>query len=73
MEFADDSWVEINDGDGKLLMAQLNHAGSRRVVSGHPPFSLVIGNAAAVHVVYNERPVDLVPYVKVEVARFTLP
>ena len=73
MDFADDSWVEINDGDGKLLMAQLNHAGSRRVVSGHPPFSLVIGNAAAVHVVYNERPVDLVPYVKVEVARFTLP
>ncbi|HZR69950.1 MAG TPA: helix-turn-helix domain-containing protein [Burkholderiales bacterium] len=73
MEFADDSWVEINDGDGKLLMAQLNHAGSRRVVSGHPPFSLVIGNAAAVRVVYNERLVDLVPYVKVEVARFTLP
>lgn len=73
MEFADDAWVEINDGDGKLLMAQLNHAGSRRVVSGHPPFSVVIGNAASVHVVYNDRPLDLVPYVKVEVARFTLP
>lgn len=73
MEFDDDAWVEINDGDGKLLMAQLNHAGSRRVVSGHPPFSVVIGNAASVHVVYNDRPLDLVPYVKVEVARFTLP
>jgi cytoskeleton protein RodZ len=73
MEFADDSWVEITDGDGKVLMAQLNPGGSRRVVSGHPPLSLVIGNAAAVRVVYNDRPVDLVPYVKVEVARFTLP
>jgi cytoskeleton protein RodZ len=73
MEFADDSWVEITDSDGKVLMAQLNPGGSRRVVSGHPPLSLVIGNAAAVRVVYNDRPVDLVPYVKVEVARFTLP
>lgn len=73
MEFADDSWVEITDADGKVLMAQLNPGGSRRVVSGHPPLSLVIGNAAAVRVVYNDRPVDLVPYVKVEVARFTLP
>jgi cytoskeleton protein RodZ len=73
MEFADDAWVEISDGEGKTLMAQLNHGGSRRVVFGHPPFSVVIGNAASVRIVYNDRPVDLVPYVKVEVARFTLP
>jgi cytoskeleton protein RodZ len=73
MAFADDAWVEIKDGEGTMLMAQLNPAGSTRVVSGHPPFSLVIGNAAAVRVVYNERAVDLVPYVKVEVARFNLP
>jgi cytoskeleton protein RodZ len=72
MAFADDAWVEITDGDGQLLMAQLNPAGSSRVVSGHPPFSVVIGNAAAVRVVYNEKPFDLMPYVKVEVARFTL-
>lgn len=73
MAFADDAWVEIKDGEGKMLMAQLNPAGSSRVVLGHPPFSLVIGNAAAVRIVYNERAVDLVPYVKVEVARFNLP
>jgi cytoskeleton protein RodZ len=73
MAFADDAWVEIKDGDGKMLMAQLNPAGSTRLISGHPPFALVIGNAAAVRVVYNERAVDLVPYVKVEVARFSLP
>jgi cytoskeleton protein RodZ len=72
MAFADDAWVEIKDGEGNLLMAQLNPAGSSRVVLGEPPFSLVIGNAAAVRVVYNEKAVDLTPYVKVEVARFTL-
>jgi cytoskeleton protein RodZ len=72
MEFADDAWVEITDGEGKLLMAQLNPSGSRRVVSGHPPFALVVGNAAAVRVVYNDKPFDLMPYVKIEVARFSL-
>jgi len=72
MAFADEAWVEITDGEGQLLMAQLNPAGSSRLVSGHPPFSMVIGNAVAVRVVYNEKAVDLTPYVKVEVARFTL-
>jgi hypothetical protein len=33
----------------------------------------VIGNAASVRVVYNDRQLDLAPYIKVEVARFTLP
>ena len=72
MAFADEAWVEIMDGDGQLLMAQLNPAGSNRLVTGNPPFSMVIGNAVAVRVVYNEKAVDLTPYVKVEVARFTL-
>ncbi len=73
LEFSEESWVEIKDGSGKMLMAQLNPAGSRRRVSGQPPFSLVIGNAASVHVIYNNAAVDLTPYVKVEVARLTLP
>jgi cytoskeleton protein RodZ len=72
LEFEDESWVEIKDSDGKTLMAQLNPSGSRRLIAGQPPFSLVIGNAAAVRVVYNDAPVDLRPYVKVEVARLTL-
>jgi len=42
------------------------------VVSGVPPFAVVIGNAQQVRISYNDKPVDLMPYVKVEVARFTL-
>jgi cytoskeleton protein RodZ len=72
LEFTEDSWVEITDGDGKTLMAQLNHGGSRRLISGQPPLSLVIGNASAVRVVYNDALIDLKPHVKVEVARLTL-
>jgi len=73
LQFEGESWVEIRSGSGKLLVASLNAAGTERVVSGLPPFEIVIGNAQQVRLTYNEKPVDLTPYVKVEVARFTLP
>jgi cytoskeleton protein RodZ len=72
LEFDRESWVEIRDRDGKTLMSQLNPAGSRRVVLGRPPLSLVIGNGAAVRLTYNNSPVDLKPYIQIEVARLTL-
>jgi cytoskeleton protein RodZ len=72
LEFDGESWVEIREQDGKMLMSQLNSAGSRKVVVGHPPMSLVIGNAAAVRLSYNDVAVDLKPYVEIEVARLTL-
>ncbi len=53
-------------------MSQLNSRGTRAVIIGRPPLSLVIGNAAAVHLSYNDKPVDLKPYIQVEVARLTL-
>ncbi|HYU68217.1 MAG TPA: RodZ domain-containing protein [Burkholderiales bacterium] len=72
LEFDSESWVEIRDRDGRTLMSQLNPAGSRRVVAGRPPLSLVIGNGAAVRLTYNDSPVDLKPYIEIEVARLTL-
>lgn len=72
LEFAGESWVEIKDGEGKMLMSQLNPSGSRRVVSGRAPLSLVIGNAANVRLTYKDKPVDLKPYIQIEVARLTL-
>jgi len=72
LEFDSESWVEIRDRDGKTLMSQLNPAGSRRVVLGRPPLSLVIGNGAAVRLIYNDSPVDLKPHIQIEVARLTL-
>lgn len=72
LQFAGDSWVEIRSGSGKLLVASLHSAGTERFVSGLPPFEVVIGNAQQVRLTYNDKPVDLTPYVKVEVARFTL-
>ena len=72
LEFQRESWVQIKDRDGMTLLSQLNAAGTQKVVEGMPPFSVIIGNAANVRVTYNDAPFDLRPYVKVEVARFTL-
>ena len=72
LHFDAESWVEIRDGTGKLLLSQLNPAGSEKVVQGSPPFSVVIGNAQNVRVTYDGEAFDLTPHIRVEVARFTL-
>jgi len=71
-EFGDSSWVEVRDADGRMIMRQLNTAGSRAEVEGTPPFQLVVGNARQVRLSYNDRPIDLTPFIDVTVARFTL-
>ena len=72
LQFGSQSWVEIREQDGKTLMSQLHSPGTRSVVVGRPPLSLVIGNAADVRLLYNDKPVDLKPYIQIEVARLTL-
>ena len=47
-KFDQPSWVEIRDRGGKILLSQLNAAGSEKEVAGDPPLSLVVGNASYV-------------------------
>ena len=68
----EECWIEVKDGLERQLVSSLNPAGTERVVRGQPPFDVVIGNAQHVRVTYNERPIDLQPHTRVEVARFTL-
>jgi cytoskeleton protein RodZ len=72
MTFDADSWVEIKDKDGKILLSQLNHAGIEQRINGNPPFSLTIGYATAVHLYYKGKAIDLEPYANDEVAHLTL-
>lgn len=60
--FMQKSWVEIKDGAGKMIFSQLNPAGSEQIIRGKMPLSVVIGNAANVKLVYNNKPVNLAPY-----------
>jgi len=72
LQFGQEAWVTVRARDGKVLVAQLNPAGSERVVEGRPPFELVIGNAGHVRVRYADRDVDLAPHMKIDVARLKL-
>ena len=72
IEFGEESWVEIKDASGRMLVRQLYPPGSSVDVNGHPPFDVVIGNAAQARMTYNGRPIDLKPFIAVTVARFTL-
>lgn len=70
--FNEDSWVEVRAADGKVLLKQLNVAGSDQQLGGEAPFTLTVGNAKGVALTLRGKPVDLVPYTRGAVARLTL-
>ena len=69
----EEAWIEVKDANDRMLVSSLNPAGSERVVRSRGPLTLVIGNAAHVQVIHNDKPVDLAPHTKLSIARFTLP
>lgn len=69
---AQESWIEVRDGSGKIVFSQRAAAGSAPSVGGQPPFSLVIGNAPGVRLQLRGQPVDLAPHTQGNVARLTL-
>ena len=73
-EFDEESWVEVIDAGGKKILSRINPRNTEKKVYGKPPFSLTIGNAAKVKLVYNSKPVNLTPYTNKNggVARLTL-
>jgi cytoskeleton protein RodZ len=67
----EDAWIEIVAADQKRS-SRLLRAGEQMTMRGVPPLKLVIGNAAHVHLIYDDKPVDLHPYIGDKVARLTL-
>jgi cytoskeleton protein RodZ len=72
LTFDGESWVEVKDATGSVVFSRLNPAGTEEVVSGEPPLELVIGNAGSVRLTYRNKPVDLAPHTRVDVARVRL-
>jgi cytoskeleton protein RodZ len=73
MKFRASAWVEVKDARGKVLISRSQPGGSDAEVTGKPPLTVVIGNAADVRLTYNDREVDLEPHTRVSVARLILP
>ena len=66
------AWTEVRDQHGATLISRLVDAGSVEPFDGAPPFSIVIGNARAVTLVYRGQSVDLAPYTRLNVARLVI-
>ncbi|MGA8862215.1 MAG: RodZ domain-containing protein [Gallionella sp.] len=74
LQFDEESWTEITDGNGKSISSQINPPGSELEIEGQLPLSLVIGHASATHLYEDGNPIDLVPHTSSsnDVARITL-
>jgi cytoskeleton protein RodZ len=72
LAFNQECWVEIRDRNERVIFSQLNRPGTQQSVSGLPPFSVVVGNAHGVQLTYDDKPVDLAPHTKIDVARLIL-
>jgi len=70
--FTNSSWVDIRDSQGKRMIYNMVKPGSEHAVTGKPPFRITLGNAHGVILKRNGLPVDLTPYIRGNVARFSL-
>jgi cytoskeleton protein RodZ len=70
--FKGESWVEVRDARGRVLLQQLNARGSEAQVTAKPPLSIVVGNAPEVQMLMNDQAFNLEPHTHVAVARFTV-
>ena len=57
--FTGDCWVEVRDGDEKIIYANLRRADDNLQLQGKPPFRVILGYAPAVSLSYNGQPVDI--------------
>jgi cytoskeleton protein RodZ len=72
MSFIENSWVEVKDKNGVMLLSENVPAGVERSLSGSGPISLALGNAEGVRVTYRGQLVDLKPHTRQKVARLSL-
>jgi cytoskeleton protein RodZ len=70
--FRDYSWTLVKDRSGRVLLSRMNPGRTTQSISGTPPLDVVIGNAADVTLTWRGARVDLAPYTRGNVARFTL-
>lgn len=70
--FDQESWIEIRDGNDRVIFSKLNRAGTETRIAAVPPLKLVVGNARGVRLTYGDQPVDLTPHTGATVARLTL-
>ena len=72
LHFSGDSWIEILDREGGTLEQALVHDGDERRFDAGEVGAVVLGNASVVEVRQQGRVADLTPFLRANVARFTV-
>jgi cytoskeleton protein RodZ len=72
ISFSDESWVRVSAPDGSVVEQALVAPGQQRAFAPGQIGKAVLGNAQAVSVRYRGQPVDLTPYIRANVVRFTV-
>lgn len=67
-----DTWLEVRDARGQLVVNRLLKGGETQTVELSPPFNVVIGRAHLVRVTLGDKDFDLTPHTKVSTARFDI-
>lgn len=72
VKVSQESWVEVVDAQGQLLLSKLMRPGDQIDLSGAAPLKLRVGNVAGTELVFRGQPVDLAARSRDNVARFEL-
>jgi len=72
LKVSGESWIEVLDANGAMLLQRKLEAGEFVGLDGTPPFRLKIGNAVVTRLSYRGQPVDLAPATRDNVARLEL-
>jgi len=73
LNLSGDSWIEIYDREGNRLFLDLARSGKNYIINGDSPFDILLGAANEVSVEFNGSLVNIEPYIRYGIARFTLP
>ena len=65
-----DSWLEVVDAQGTVLLRRMLRTGEEHRFSAQPPYRVVLGNAGAARVVVRGKDFDTTPFVRNSVAKF---
>lgn len=68
-----DCWIEVFDAENRKVFYDLARIGQTLILNGDAPFSVLLGNADAATVEFNNAPFDITPHVTgIGIARFVL-
>lgn len=72
IDFNDDCWYEIEDGQENLLTSDLGRSGEIMRFRGRAPFKIKLGYAPGVSIRFNGGDVELAPYTRNNIAVFSI-